>query len=584
MRAHHPALFVAAIATASVSASEARPSAALTSYRNIPLWDAAHVPGAKGDGPLDAPFLTVFQPREGRANGGAIVIAPGGGNIMLMYGGEGADIAEVFNDWGVTAFVLTYRLSPRYENDARTLDGKRAIQLVRAHAAEWNIDPARIGYIGFSAGGHLGRSVVASSRPGDAKAADPIDRVSSRPDYAALIYGAGQATPGESLKEYPPTFLLSAAADQGPSLANAQLFTDLTKAGAIAELHVYQRGRHGFGSGYASPEFGDWMPRLEHFLRVAGFLPSVSTASLPPQPRSAPQPSAEPPLTKPEFTQRESTKPGRALAASPPVNDGYGDYVYVPAGAFEMGDGVGDGLSREGPAHVVELDAFYIGKFEVTNAEWQKFRDDPGYDMVKFWPNGRVVPRDQIPYWTQPNNHGGGTPGSGSYPALGVNWDAASAYTAWLSARTGKRYRLPTEAEWEKAARGSDRRRYPWGQAIDHSYANFVGAQPFDTVQPVGFYDGSARGTLQTHSNASPYGAFDMAGNVMEWCQDWYARDYYAGSPRKNPKGPETGAYRVLRGGSFFVEAFDLRTYARSAAWPSLQGHRMVGFRAVREP
>ena len=273
-----------------------------------------------------------------------------------------------------------------------------------------------------------------------------------------------------------------------------------------------------------------------------------------------------------------------APEAGATVNDGHGDYVYVPAGAFEMGDHAGDGLSRERPVHVVELAAFYIGKFEVTNREWARFRDDPGYDDARFWPGGHVVPRDQVPYWTQANNHGGGTPGSEDYPALGVNWDAATAYCAWLSARTGKRYRLPTEAEWEKAARGSDHRRYPWGQAIDHSYANYVGAQPFDTVRPVGFYDGSVRGELRTHDNASPYGAFDIAGNVMEWCQDWYARDYYAASPRENPRGPETGAYRVLRGGSFFVESFELRAYGRSAAWPSLQGHRMIGFRAVREP
>jgi formylglycine-generating enzyme len=137
---------------------------------------------------------------------------------------------------------------------------------------------------------------------------------------------------------------------------------------------------------------------------------------------------------------------------------------------------------------------------------------------------------------------------------------------------------------WEKAARGTDQRRYPWGSAIDRSYANFVGAQSFDTVLRVGYYDATVRGDLQTRSNASPYGAYDMAGNVMEWCQDWYSRDYYAVSPRKNPKGPETGAYRVLRGGSFFVEAHDLRTYGRSPAWPSFQGYRRVGFRAVREP
>jgi formylglycine-generating enzyme required for sulfatase activity len=220
----------------------------------------------------------------------------------------------------------------------------------------------------------------------------------------------------------------------------------------------------------------------------------------------------------------------------------------------------------------------------MTNGEWKKFRDDPGYDESRFWPEGRVVPKDQVPYWGQVNNHGGGTPDSDNYPVLGVNWDSAVAYTNWLSAKTGKTYRLPTEAEWEKAARGTDQRRYPWGNAIDRSYANFVGAQPYDTGRPVGFFDGSLRGDLQTRSNASPYGALDMAGNVMEWCHDWYSRDYYASSPRKNPRGPATGAYRVVRGGSFFVEAFDLRTYTRSAAWPSFQGHRMIGFRAVREP
>lgn len=273
------AVLLVALAVAWVSASGAAPGEALAAYRNILLWEAGRVPGAVGRGPLDAPFVTVFLPRPGTANGGSVVIAPGGGNIMLMYGAEGADVAEVFNDWGVTAFVLTYRLSPRYDNDARTLDGKRAVQLVRAHAAEWNLDPARVGFIGFSAGGHMGRSVTAASGPGAADAADPLDRVSSRPDYVALIYGAGRATPSESLKDFPPTFLLSAAADQGPSLANAQLFMELTQSGAVAELHVYQRGRHGFGSGYGSPEFADWMPRLEHFLRVGGFLPAPAPAN-----------------------------------------------------------------------------------------------------------------------------------------------------------------------------------------------------------------------------------------------------------------------------------------------------------------
>ena len=241
---------------------------------NIPLWPAGKVPLAQGNGPLDAPFLTVFVPPEGKRNGGAVIIAPGGSNIMLMYGAEGLDVAERFNEWGVTAFVLTYRMSPKYPENVRVMEGKRAVQLVRSRAAEWKLDPNKIGYAGFSAGSNTGRTVVAASGPGDPNAADPIDRLSSRPDYLVLVYGPGRATPEEQLKMFPPTFLVSAAADAQPSLGNAQLFIDLTRAGVPAELHVYQKGRHGFGSGFGSPEFGDWMPRLQKFLREDGFLPA----------------------------------------------------------------------------------------------------------------------------------------------------------------------------------------------------------------------------------------------------------------------------------------------------------------------
>lgn len=245
---------------------------ALTNYQNIPLWPAGHVPLATGTGPLDAPFLTVFVPKAGTGNGGSVVIAPGGSNIMLMYGAEGFEVAERYNEWGVTAFVLTYRLSPHYNDAARVMDGQRAIRLVRAHADAWALDPKRIGYIGFSAGSNMGRPIVATATAGDPAAADPIERVSARPDYLALVYGAGSATPGESLKDFPPTFLLSAAGDRTPSLGNAQLFADLTRAGAVAEIHVFQKGRHGFGTGDGSPEFSGWMPMLKHFLEMDGFL------------------------------------------------------------------------------------------------------------------------------------------------------------------------------------------------------------------------------------------------------------------------------------------------------------------------
>ncbi len=268
------------------------------------------------------------------------------------------------------------------------------------------------------------------------------------------------------------------------------------------------------------------------------------------------------------------------------VNDGYGDYVLVPAGSFRMGDNFGEGHARERPVHVVELDAYYIGKYKVTNAEYKKFRDDPGYNDPKFWPDGKVFPQANNPYWNDPKAHGGAAPENADFPVLGVNWDEATAYCNWLSARTGKKYRLPTEAEWEKAARGTDQRRYPWGNTADPSYTNYYRnpTKYNGGTSPVGFYDGSKRGEFQTHSNASPYGAFDMVGNLFEWCSDWYATNYYSLSPKKNPKGPPSGAYRVLRGASFYMEVPDLRATNRSSFYAQGKGHDFVGFRCVREP
>jgi acetyl esterase/lipase len=242
---------------------------------NIPLWTEGTVPLASGDGPLDNPFLTVFEPPADKRNGASVIVAPGGSNIMLMYGAEGMDIAEQYNAWGVTAFVLTYRLSPKYGEPARSLDGKRAVQVVRSRAAGMKLDPEKIGFIGFSAGGGLMRPFMATAGPGDPNAADPVDRLNSKPNYLAFVYGAaGRAPQGESLKDYPPTFLVASQADTAQSLPAAQFFMDLTRAGAVAELHLYEKGHHGFGSGFGAPEFEDWMPRLEHFLKMTGFLPA----------------------------------------------------------------------------------------------------------------------------------------------------------------------------------------------------------------------------------------------------------------------------------------------------------------------
>ncbi|WP_051669418.1 alpha/beta hydrolase [Bryobacter aggregatus] len=245
---------------------------AQAAHYNIPLWDQGKVPLSVGDGPLDQPFLTVFSPPAGKANGSSVVIAPGGSNIMLMYGAEGMEIAERYNEWGVTAFVLTYRLSPRYDAKARTLDGKRAMQIVRSKAAEMKLDPKRVGFIGFSAGSETARYTVATATAGDPNSPDPVERFGSKPDYVGLIYSTGRPTPGEELKNFPPVFLCAAQFDRGPALGSAQFFTDLTKAGAIAELHLYQKGRHGFGAAFGSSEFGQWMDVLQHFLSEGGFL------------------------------------------------------------------------------------------------------------------------------------------------------------------------------------------------------------------------------------------------------------------------------------------------------------------------
>lgn len=237
---------------------------------NIPLWEPGKVPMAAGDGPLDAPFLTVFKP-AGKANGSAVVIAPGGSNIMLMYNLEGIDIAERFNDWGTTAFVLTYRLSPRYNEAARALDGNRALRVVRSRAKEFGIDPERISFAGFSAGSSMARNVAATATAGDPNAADPVERLSSKAHSLAMVYSAGRPMPAEKLADFPPVFLLAAAHDRGAANGSAQLFLDMNKAGTVVELHLYQRGRHGFGAATTSPEYGPWMDQLKHFLNLNQF-------------------------------------------------------------------------------------------------------------------------------------------------------------------------------------------------------------------------------------------------------------------------------------------------------------------------
>ena len=263
--------------------------------------------------------------------------------------------------------------------------------------------------------------------------------------------------------------------------------------------------------------------------------------------------------------------------AGPPtvVNDGHGDLVFVPAGAFKMGDNFGDGDPRERPVHVVELDAFYIGKYEMTNGEWRKFRDDPGYDDAKFWPGGWVVPKNQVPYWNDARNHGGGTPNSDEYPVLGVNWDSATAYCNWLSAKTGKKYRLPTEAEWEKAATFSpnaiQKQRFPWGDTMpDESRANLF-ENGLWVVAPIGAFP----------AGASDYGCQQLIGDVWEWTTSDYTPYPGFKSDFDEYNDKWFVGQKVLRGGSFATPQIHIRSTYRNFFYPH-ERWMIAGFRCTR--
>lgn len=205
--------------------------------------------------------------------------------------------------------------------------------------------------------------------------------------------------------------------------------------------------------------------------------------------------------------------------------------VYVPAGEFTMGS---TDRENQKPVHPVYLDGFWIDKFEVTNAQYATCLNAGACKAL--WSNGS---------FTRGSGYFG-VPLFNNYPVLFVGWDGANAYCAWA----GKR--LPTEAEWEKAARGTDRRTWPWGNTFDWTLLNSAEGGPRDTMA-VGSFP----------SSASPYGAMDMAGNVWEWTADWYDGSYYANSPRNNPKGPGSGKFHVMRGGSWTSTAIQTRTTFR---------------------
>ncbi len=241
--------------------------------------------------------------------------------------------------------------------------------------------------------------------------------------------------------------------------------------------------------------------------------------------------------------------------------------VPVPAGEFIRGSNeMGDAK----PERHIFLDEYMIGKYPVTNQEFKSFIDDGGYHKEEFWtPEGwqrRVKEEIYEPLfwhdreWNGPN-----------FPVVGISWFEAEAYANWLSQKTGKRFHLPTEAEWEKAARGTDGRVYPWGNTFDKNLCNSWECGLHRT-SPVGMFP----------EGESCYGCFDMAGNVWEWCADWFGSDYYEVSPDKNPVGPESGTGRVLRGGGWGDDAEGVRCADRYGGDPSGRVGG-VGFRLCQD-
>jgi formylglycine-generating enzyme required for sulfatase activity len=246
--------------------------------------------------------------------------------------------------------------------------------------------------------------------------------------------------------------------------------------------------------------------------------------------------------------QLERLRRFRSESGGAPVQDR--PMVTVPAGVFWMGLDGAEALEDERPRHEVWLDEFSMDLHEVTTEAYARFLADTQRQPPAFWESVNLLQH-------------------GTRPVVGVTWEDAVAYCKWRGAR------LPTEAEWEKAARGTDERRYPWGnQTPTPAFANFaLGARfSYDQVLlPVGHFP----------NGKSPYGLLDMAGNVWEWVSDWYLGNYYEASPARNPPGPDQGQFKGLRGGSWSDLPKYLLTYGRFKLPPNTR-NSFTGFRCAK--
>lgn len=267
-------------------------SSATSAQQIVPLWEKG-APGfeSRRDEPeqhekwwfknIHNPSLTVFAPPPGKANGTAVIVAAGGGHRELVFNPEGVEPAQYLASLGVTAFALKYRLfredGSKYTREHTAQDIRRAMRTVRARAAEWNLDPRRIGVMGWSAGGEVAAMVAYPPVGGDPAAKDPVERVSARPDFEILIYPGPLGIPDEIPADSPPLFLLGAADDEYV----ADVLFDLTRkyhaAKAPIEAHLYAQGKHAFNMGQRS-EYASiraWPQRLADWLQDRGLAAAV---------------------------------------------------------------------------------------------------------------------------------------------------------------------------------------------------------------------------------------------------------------------------------------------------------------------
>jgi acetyl esterase/lipase len=264
-----------------------------------PLWPGA-APGAKGKDPGDIPGVYVYRADKG--NGAAVVVCPGGGYSGLAMNHEGVQIADWLNAQAITAVVLKYRLGPKYNHPVELGDAQRAIRFVRAKGNELKVDPKRVGILGFSAGGHLASTAGTHFDSGDKDSKDPIDQLSCRPDFMVLLYpvitfsgpyahiGSRNNLLGKSPDaklvdllsnekqvtiDTPPTFLVHTSEDSAVRSENSVLFyLALKKNNVPAELHIYEKGRHGLGLGEKDTPFASWPDRCIAWMKGRGFLDS----------------------------------------------------------------------------------------------------------------------------------------------------------------------------------------------------------------------------------------------------------------------------------------------------------------------